>query len=258
MEIIPLLRAELETEVAAGFPRLGRVPQTGVCRFLDYFGDLGQAERAELLDALAQRAAPAFGAGGLHGVPSPAAFERYWKATTTQGPYCGGYRYCDVKFLASIPKVKEFGGYEGWVEKFQRPWASERALTPRADLLPSFECLVPVAAPVLKKLVKSVLQAKGYSVGSAKGAEHTYYHPSGAEIHMDFGSRLGQIRYGIAPPGASARVSTRNLESLWGQVGGWDYLTEENAPRSVEFLTESIDYLVALNERISALPNGSA
>jgi len=32
---------------------------------------------------------------------------------------------------------------------------------------------------------------------------------------------------------------------------GWDYLTEENAPRSIEFLAEQVVHLAGLIEKVS-------
>jgi hypothetical protein len=59
--VVALLRAELEDDVASGFARLRRIPQTDIIWFLDYFTGLAAAERETLLDALADSAAMAFG-----------------------------------------------------------------------------------------------------------------------------------------------------------------------------------------------------
>jgi len=42
------------------------------------------------------------------------------------------------------------------------------------------------------------------------------------------------------------------VEDFWGSRA-WDYLTEENATRSIDLLCERIVYLVNLKERIDAL-----
>jgi hypothetical protein len=40
-----------------------------------------------------------------------------------------------------------------------------------------------------------------------------------------------------------------SYELLWGQPGGWDYLTEENAARSIDLLPDLIDTLAHLLQR---------
>ena len=45
-----------------------------------------------------------------------------------------------------------------------------------------------------------------------------------------------------------------SYEALWGANTGWDYLTEENAARSIDLLDELLLRLVRLFERVLALP----
>jgi hypothetical protein len=245
-----LLRTELSAEADSGFPRLRRIPKTKVVQFLDYFADLNPGDRSELLDALAARAAVLIHPGPASGFPPAPAFDRYWNAVNSRGLFSGGYRYCDVKFLASVPRIKEFGGYGGWIENHQRPWVSERALQPREDLLPDLGLLTPAPGPELRKRVKEALQAGGLTAAVTKGAEHQYVHSSGAVVHVDFGSRMGQLCYWVRAAGDPASFRGLSYESLWGQPGGWDYLTQENAARSVAVLPELIDYLARLPERM--------
>jgi hypothetical protein len=47
-----------------------------------------------------------------------------------------------------------------------------------------------------------------------------------------------------------------SYESLWSQPGGWDYLSEENAARSIDFLPEVVEYLIQLPERITGRTTG--
>jgi hypothetical protein len=42
-----------------------------------------------------------------------------------------------------------------------------------------------------------------------------------------------------------------SYEAMWSQPGGWDYLTEENAERSIDFLPELVDYLESLAARVN-------
>lgn len=249
--IEPLLRAEFGREAQAGFPCLAHVPQTGVVQFLDYYASLDPEDQSALLDALALRGSVLFNLRPGVSFPPAPAFERYWSTVRSQGPFCGGCRYCDVKFLASVPKVPEFGSYEGWIEKYQKPWASPLALTPRADLLPDMTCLKPAKAPLLRKLVSKELTQRGLTLETRQGPEQKYVNSAGDKVRVDFGSRMGQICYAVSAARGDVRIVMMSYESLWGLPGGWDYLTEENAARSVALLPGLVQYLIELTERIS-------
>jgi hypothetical protein len=45
-----------------------------------------------------------------------------------------------------------------------------------------------------------------------------------------------------------------SYEMLWGMNTGWDYLTEENAARSIDLLDRLLIRFAVLVERIVALP----
>jgi hypothetical protein len=247
-----LLRADFGDEYEAGFPRLRRIPQTKVVQLLDYFSALHSEDQSALLDALAVRASVLFNLRPGASFPSAPAFDRYWNAVTSQGPFTGGYRYCDIKFLASIPQVPEFGGYEGWIQKYQKPWVSELALTPREDLLPDMTCLKPAKASLLRRLVGTVLKGHGFMPEMTRGAEHKYVSSSADTVRVDFGSRMGQVCYGVSAVRGDTRIIMMSYESLWGQPGGWDYLTEENAARALDLLPELVEHLIKLTERIAS------
>jgi|tagenome__1003787_1003787.scaffolds.fasta_scaffold20937910_3 hypothetical protein len=77
----------------------------------------------------------------------------------------------------------------------------------------------------------------GFTAVATKGAEHEYVHSSGLPVQVDFGSRMGQLCYRVGDVRSHGALS---YELLWGQPGGWDYLTEENAARSIDLLPELI------------------
>ncbi len=253
--MIASVRAHLGQEAEAGFPHLKRIPFTKTIQFLDYFASLHAADRADLLDALALRGEAHFFPGRDRLFPSPPAFERYWTAMTSPGPFVGGYRYVDVKSLIMIPKVPEFGGYDGWIKS---SGAFGLALQPRADLLPNMDCLKPARAPLLRKLADAALKQRGFIREKAlPGGEQKYVLSSGVVVRLDFASRfLGQLRYAVSVLSAEIKAVGLSYESFWGQPGGWDYLTEENAPRSIDLLPEVIAHLIRLvdgvNERAKA------
>jgi hypothetical protein len=250
-DIVAFLRGEFGAEADAGFSRLRRSPQTKVVQFIDYFASLSAQDQAELLDALALRGSLLINSSPTLLPPATQAFDRFQKTVTSQGPFSGGYRYCDVKTLAAIPKIAEFGSYEGWIAKTQRPWVSELALQPREDLLPNLECLTPSPAPTLRKLVKPALQTRGFTPEVTKGSEHRYGNSAGAIVRVDFGSYLGQLVYNVSATCGETRILRLSYELLWSLPGGWDYLTDENAARSIDHFAELVEYLIEMTERIN-------
>lgn len=65
----------------------------------------------------------------------------------------------------------------------------------------------------------------------------------------------GQLRYGVSilDPARPIRFVRLSYESLWGAHLGWDYITEENARRSVDLLSEQVSYLADLSARLNAV-----
>ena len=245
-EIIALLRTHFSEEAAAGFPHLKCIPQTKVIQFLDYFASLSQADQAALLDALALRAETSFFPGRDRVFPRPPAFDRYWQAITSLGPFFGGYRYTAVKMMNSVAKCKEEGGLEGFMKN-----SSGLALQPRPDLLPDLRYLIPAKAPLLRKLVDAALKRHGFVRDKAfPDGQRKYDGPSGATFWPDFGSRMGQLCYWVNIRGDGFNLVHLGYEGLWGQPGGWDYLTEENAERSINLLPELVARVIHLANEV--------
>ena len=74
-------------------------------------------------------------------------------------------------------------------------------------------------------------------------------------VWVDFGSRAAQLRYGMSIANSAGRIGISRLsyEDVWIITLGWDYLTEENVPRSVDLLCKQVVYLVRLVDRATAL-----
>jgi hypothetical protein len=253
--VVALLRAELAAEVEAGFPRLKRIPNTDVIWFLDYFAGLAAAERTALLDALARFGVRFFflRPGDVQPEIAPA-LARYREAKDGPGGK-GGTRYMDVKMLCMDKSLREPGNYhESWRQNF-----TPLHFQPRADLLPDLSHLKAAKAPLLRKLVNAVLTSR-FPLRKEKqpGGACKYVGPHGngeLTVWVDLGSRLGQLRYEVILKDAAHRVPAPRLayELLWDAYLGWDYLTEENAERSLDFFPEQVVYLANLAERVNGL-----
>jgi hypothetical protein len=254
---LALLRAELAEEAASGFGRLRRVPQTDIIWFLDYFSGLTEAQRETHLDALANVAVTAFGppvmptlnARGT--VDAPPGLAHMYALRERPGGK-GGTRYTDIKMLGMDPSVREPGGYHPtWRENF-----TALHFQPRPDLLPDLSHLKAAKAPLLRKLVKPALTAAfGFNHEKLPGGTSKFMGRFGDNqltVRVDYGMMLGQLSYSVSLKNAENQPLFLQLsyERLWGAGQPWDYVTEENAERSVKLLAEQIAYLAVLGQRL--------
>ena len=252
-----LLRAELTAEVASGFARLRRIPQTDIIWFLDYFSGLTEAPRAALLDELADSAVMAFGQpsspklNAMGTVDFPPAFAQIYKLRERPGGK-GGTRYTDIKMLGMDPSLREPSGYHSsWRENL-----TDLHFQPRPDLLPDLSQVKPAKAPLLRKLVKAVLtESLGLRHEKQPGGTSKFmgrYGDGELTVRVHLGMTLGQLSYNVTLKNAENRplFLLLSYERLWGAGQPWDYMTEENAERSVTFLAEQIAYLADLGQRL--------
>jgi hypothetical protein len=257
-KIEALLRAELAAAAAAGFPRLKRVPDTNIIWLLDYYDGLAAAERTALLDALARfYAACIFVRPGDRVPEADPALARCREARDGPGGK-GGTRYTDVKMLCMDKSMREPGNYhESWRQNF-----TALHFRPRADLLPDLSHLKAPKSTQLRKLVTAALTERlALRKEKQPGNSYKYVGPHGdgeLTVRVDFGSSLSPLRYEVSLKNAANPLPVARLsyESLWGAHLGWDYLTEENAPRSIDFFAEQVEYLAKLAERINGLATG--
>jgi hypothetical protein len=254
-----LYRAELAQEVAAGFPRLKRLPNTQVIRLADYLTALAAPERDALLDAMAHFNAAAlvpaqYAAEGAERERHPV-FGRFLAATAFRG-LAGGYRYTPVKILGGIARDQAIGGLEGWI-KHQAVSGLERQ--PPEGLVPDLGCLTPVKPAKLKKLVEAAF-AKVFAPPPVKLASDCWKYVGVIEnsqvvVDLFFGpqGRVNprQLQYTLrAAAGDPNDWRYATYEGLWSLNTVWDYLTEENAERSAALLAELVVYLTGLVARV--------
>src|SRR5262245_40110992 len=115
---VDFLHNELVAEKNAGFPKLSRVPDTLVFKFIDHVGNLAAAEEAELLPLLAKKAALHFLPERDSEMPAIMAKPVYQKFVAAwSGGLASGIRYTPVHLLAGIAQDKNVGGLDGWVAK---------------------------------------------------------------------------------------------------------------------------------------------
>src|SRR5439155_7363187 len=110
------------------------------------------------------------------------------------------------------------------------------------DLLPDLRYLKAAKAPLLRKLVNATMtrvfrpKKEKQAGGSCK-----YVFPYGegeCTVWVHFGSMPVQLIYHVSlkNPAPEVRICLLSYENFWGAGSAWDYLTEENAARSIDFL----------------------
>jgi hypothetical protein len=248
LAIAELVRAELAQEVEAGFPVLSRIPSTGIVQFLDNFATLEPADRMSLLDALARIAA-------LNFFPAPLIARAHEQLRTTDsilirfyrgmqsGDFAYGLRYLDVRMARAAVRDPETMAH----------MARTRAaldFQPRDDLPELLVGSTPlrdiqtVRAPQLRKLLNPMLLKRlGAKPQKRLGGELVYEGMIGdipLRVSIIFSNIYAQMHYAVTwSVRERALLAQRfNYEIMWGSNTGWDYLTEENAARSIDLLDQ--------------------
>jgi len=99
-----------------------------------------------------------------------------------------------------------------------------------------------------------------FATGKQKreGGETEYFgvlQGTNIKVAIDFAARGLQLRYGVSIPDETKTTFLWrcSYEGLWAVGPGWDYLTEENAERSINLLCEHIKHFVALRNSVIGL-----
>jgi hypothetical protein len=247
------LRNEFVAEQESGFSRLKRVPDSRVIHFLDHFTSLNPAQQSEITTILAE-----WSSHHVMGTPLPHSTYTQFIQATTFPNYATGIRYMGVNLLAGLANSVSNGDLAGW---FQAQGVIGLALTPAATLLRDMADLVPVKIPTLRRLVKHAFNSHfaltPHELGDGIWAYEGTYAASALSVRIRYSGRMGrpQLQYEVTVRGSGKGVTAPNIcfESILGVgLGCWDYLTRENAERSVGLLCELIEYVALLPGR---LPN---
>jgi hypothetical protein len=262
--IAGLIQADLAEEADAGFPTLSRIPNTLVVEALDYFATLGPSERNSLLDSRARL-------GALHFFPAPLIAKAHETLRTTDPallrfqdtmksqPFSYGLRYLDLRMAKAMLRDPES----------RAMMAQTRAaldFEPRDDLPEALVGSTPlleietIRAPELRKLLNAMLAKQvGAKPQKRIGGELVYEGRIGdvpLRVSIIFSNLYAQMTYGVTWSVRERGLLAQRLgyEAFWGASTGWNYLTAENAARSIELLGELLLRLARLFERILSLP----
>ncbi|MGH6845897.1 MAG: hypothetical protein ACREC0_00230 [Methylocella sp.] len=246
--------SEFEVEQRNGFSTLKRVPDTRVIRFLDHFANLNSGDQSELAAILAEWSSYKF-SGTPIAVPT---VDQFTRATVFPGR-AEGLRYMGIKLLAGLAKGSGHGELDDW---FRMRGITGLALQPPENLVRDASDLIPVRIPTIRRVVQAAF-AKLFApnvteIGGGIWRFEGMLGESSLKVMIRYSGKMGrpQLKYEVAVRAKGRVIAAPNLclESVLGAgFGGWDYLTEENAVRSVALLCELVEYVARLPER---LPDG--
>ncbi len=264
LAIAALVQAELAREANSGFPTLLRVPSSGVVKFLDCVETLAPSDRTSLLDGLARL-------GALHFFPAPLIATAHEQVRTTdpallrlgaamRAPaFDYGLRYGDLRMtrmmLNDPQSVAQMAATRATLDFQPRDDLPERFVGTA-----SIRDIQPAKAPLLRKLLTPMLTDRLATKAQKRpGGEIVYDGTIGdipLKVSILFSNMYGQMHYAVTWSMRERTLLAQRLtyEGLWGVNSGWDYLTEENAARSIDLLDELLVRLARLIERILALP----
>jgi hypothetical protein len=262
--IAALILAELTEQAAAGLPLLRRVPSTGAIKLLDHMATLTPAETTALMAAEARLAA-------LHFFPAPLIARAHEELRTRDAAilalaeslrapaFAYGLRYLDLRMHRATMNDQQS------VAELAKTRAT-LDFSPRDDLPERLVGTTPIReirtakAPLLRKLLNQMLtKRQPLKTSKRPGGELIYegvIQGVPLRVSIIFSNLYAQMTYGVFFAHRERGLLAQRLtyELLWGTGSGWDYLTEENAPRSIDLLEELLLRLVQLFARIQGLP----
>jgi hypothetical protein len=246
------LRIQFVAEQEAGFPFLRRVPDTQVILFLDQFAELDRQRQADLISILVE-----WSSFNLLRIPLPVpVYERFAKATAFPGR-ATGLRYTGVNLLAGLAKDHGHVGLPGF---FKSQGITGLALEPPPGFLVDPTEIVAVKIPTLRRMVATEFATLFSPHVSDIGSETWQYEGllDGCQlkVRIRYSGRMGrpQLAYNAEVRGNGRAIVSPVLgyESIHGVgFGRWDYLTSENAERSVALLGELVQWLARLPQRLT-------
>jgi hypothetical protein len=265
--IAKLIAEDLAEEARQGLPTLRRIPSTGTIKFLDYFATLTPGDCTLLVEALAQLAA-------LHFFPMPLIAKAHEQVRTThpaclrlshalQSPaFSYGLRYCDLRMHRMM--VND-------AQSVAQMTATRATLdfAPRDDLpeplvgRTSIRDIQTAKAPLLRKLLNPMLLKRLSTKPEKRPGGELVYDGSidgmPLRVSIIFSNLYAQMHYAVSWPIRERPLLAKRLtyEALWGANTGWDYLTEGNAPPSIDLLDDLLVRLANLFHRIADLPTSA-
>ena len=240
-KLLTFFRSEFEAEERSGFARLKRVPDSRVEENLGWYQSLSAEDRSSFIDFAAHRAHSTYGfvIGAVPLDISKHPFYSRWEDPWGRFPFRTNRDVMLLRTMVSQYKMDRRRGQPSCVSEEQYRFA---------------ESVRSIKAPELRKRVQAVLDTFGFQKTDDFGGHSCVWDGQEFEVNVDFGSRAGQLRYGITP--SEFRDEARGqrhfvFESGLGMgLGWWNYIVEENVDDVFVLFADLIKYAANLPGRM--------
>jgi len=247
-KLTAFLQAELKRESDSGFSRFTAIPDTWVQSTLAYWNGLAAFDRSECLECLAALGARAIGPALGH--PDAGAVSHPFKSRLDQernALHNNDLRFMSVPILRALISTVKMERHRGVPSSVPERWF-DHATSIRS-----------VKAPELRRAVKIALQSLDLqSIDKLGGGDFKYLcriDGLEAEVLIDYGGRLAQLRYQVIPAQLHGRGAFGWLtleRSLGLGFGDWDRITEDTLAASMDALCDCVRYAATLPSRLGA------
>ena len=236
-KLIAFFRAEIDAEEQWGFPRLNRIPESFLQDRLNHYRELTDAEKERYKDYSATFAA----ACHTFVVDAPT-------IDHARHPYFDRWQ-AFKKTLLDDPNLRSVPLFRAMIQQYK---IDKHRGVPSSvsDAQFALACSIhPVKLSERRKRVKVVLKQFGLVKVDDLGFYRCQCGGRDFSVHVDFGGRHAQLRYGLTFPEFKDRSFgfERALGFGWGH---WDFIVEENVDEVFQLFSEVIAYSVDLPDRI--------
>jgi hypothetical protein len=238
-KLLAFFRAEFTSEERAGFARLKRVPDTYVRARLRHYQSLPPTERESFIDCCAHWAHRLYG----FVIQAP-------EIDHTKHPFF--HRWNDVFALFHFGSTETVPILRTKVGQYN---LDKRRGVPSRVSEEEFrfaESVKSVKAPELRKRVRAALTKVGYQRKGELGEYCCNWDGQEFKVHVDFGSRVAQLRYWIFLPNFHDDYPQQFCfeRALGMGFGDWNYIVEENVDDVFCLFEELVTYAIDLPRRI--------
>ncbi len=242
-QLITVVRSMISREAASDWARLRRTPSTYTWRCLDHLASLSLSHQGALHAAFANRAPVLLGLE-----PPPAKWQdprliEFYEAVL-QVPS----RHVSARLLRGMAAAKLVDGPSGPFSDLPGPFVQKA------------NSINPTNASQIRKEVKGQFKEQFGTSAENMGAGNWLYRGTFSNrqfsVLIDYGGMGDQLRYWLQLSDSSTGIRTKTLsyEALLGVgLGHWDFVTADTLPNDISLLSEFIQELVALPERLASL-----
>ncbi len=239
-KLIAFFRGEIDAEEQQGFPRLNRIPESFLQDRLNHYRKLSDAEKERYKDCSAT-----FAAAGHTFVVGAKSIDHQ------KHPYF--HHWCAFQKTLYGPTLRSVPLFRAMIQQYKIDRHRGVSSSVSAEEFALASSIRPVKLPERRKRVRAVLKQFGLLKVDELGFYRCHHAGKDFLVHIDFGGRSAQLRYGVC----FAEFKERHALTQFGferavgfGFGDWNFIVEENVEETFQVFAEVIAYSIELPERI--------